>query len=105
MENEKCVAKVYSVENRCFFYVPYEFRKEPVPGISHNHASRKGAAYRHMKTTSELRRNGADVVEGVYVRKSRNKRNLPNAYWDFVRSDHYHNSWKSCTKRKKQYKV
>ncbi len=87
MENRKCLARVYSVENRCFFYISYEFRKEPVPGISHNHASRKGAAYRHMKTTSELRRNGADAVEGICVRKNRNKRNLPNAVIQSLKID------------------
>lgn len=73
------------------------FRFDPVPctGTHWYH----GNYYRHMKTYQERRSNYA--YEG-YTRGKR--RNLPEPWDDWGRSDYKHNSWKKCTKRKRQYK-
>ena len=89
-----------------FGYTPYRlvdmvtvrFRYDPVPCSG---SYRCGNFYRGIKTTQELRWNYAHKD---FTRGKRRKKMLPNTWDDLPRNDYRDRSWKSCTKRRKQYK-
>jgi hypothetical protein len=71
------------------------FRNGPVP---HTHKRSSGSCYRQPRTNQERRTACRDKE---YVRKSRNKTNLPTNYDDVRRSDSFvKRSWKKIKKRK-----
>lgn len=77
-----------------YSHVPYEYRKDPVPGVSNSH----WGGHRKLRTTQELRRN---CGEPEFTRKRRTKRYLPNNWWDLP-TTRKGNSWKHY--RKTQWK-
>lgn len=77
--------------------VAYRYRHDPVPGI---HVRRGRSGFRHPKTLQEMRMTFADPE---FVRPARRKPNLPTLWDDCYRSDITAKSWKTCTKKRKQW--
>ncbi len=79
--------------------IQVRFRYDAIPGSSGKWMFDN--FYKTPRTTQELRWNEAHKE---YVRGKRRKGYLTNSWDDVPRSDINSNSWKDCTKRKKQYK-
>jgi hypothetical protein len=83
---------------------PFEFRFEAVPGTGHT--NRRGRYWRYPKTLNELRETSAlkaDLREEPYRisgKMTRNKKYLPDVYWDLRRSDSKIKNWKHQRKTK-----
>lgn len=80
-------------------YITCRFRFDPIPGSGETWWHPRWN--RRPRTTQEVKQSFAYPK---YVRGKRTKRYLPNSYDEWTRSDHYDRSWKSCTKRKHQWK-
>jgi hypothetical protein len=76
----------------------FKYRFDPVPYAGKRIRSH---LFRKMRTTQELKWNEA---YSEYVRSKRKKNYLTNA-WDDIIIDRNDRSWKSSTKRKKQWKI
>lgn len=71
------------------------FRNGPVPNVRDWHSV--GCIYRAPGTTQELRYScltPEEKAEGWKVRGSRNRRNLPNSWYDIYRSNMQVRNWK-----------
>ena len=76
-----------------------EFRNGPVPSTGRNHYHR-GSIYRHPKIMNE-KRQAANVEYKDFIKPSRRVLNLPDVYDDNCR--HIEKSWKSQSKKRKQW--
>ena len=78
---------------------PYRFRMDPVPYI---HKYGNGHYYRRVKTTNERKNWYASIDQGVFPRRRRGPRLLPDTWNDIPVSSYvcYSRSWKKVKKRK-----
>ena len=83
------------IKNFNKIYVRCRFRIDPIPRSGKWH--RYKTYLRNMRTTQERR---MSFSHPRYTRAKRNKRNLPDSYDDYYRSDISNKSWKHIKKRK-----
>lgn len=92
----------YRRSNRRYNYydLPFEFRRDPVPGTSNRRYRRYGRYFRHPRTTQERRAYCREDRE--FIRAKRSSRNLPSNWDDIYRNDikFRAQSWKRQKKRK-----
>lgn len=82
-----------------YYSIPVKFRYDPVPGSGKNWHNTN--FFRRPKTLQELK---WTFEHKKYVRGKRKKKYLPTSWDDIPRNDRKNKNWKSCTKRRKQYK-
>lgn len=77
-----------------------EFRKGPMPGI-HKVNCHRGSVYRHVASFNEKKQN-SDPEYFEFVRPKRRPHNLPDL-WRDEKCRHNDKSWKSNSKKRKQW--
>jgi hypothetical protein len=77
------------------------YRCDPIPHTGIHRCNMK-KIFKYPKTTQERKIACGHITEKIYVRPTRNHKNIPNAWNDRHRTDIVNNSWK-LKKKKKQW--